>query len=53
MGIFMLAVDLFIFCYMVFLAISQRGTLTGWLAAIAVVVYTVVAVMRSREAGVE
>ena len=36
-----LLIDLVVFAYMAFVAITQRGTITGWLATIAVVGYTV------------
>ena len=49
----MLVVDALVFFYMTFLAISERGTLTGWLATIAVLFYAAMALMRLRDTKAE
>lgn len=40
-----LLIDFAVFAYMAFVAISERGTLTGWLATAAVIGYTIYTVV--------
>lgn len=44
----MFLIDVLLFVYMAFLAITERGTLTGWLATFAVIIYATFTAIKVR-----